>query len=124
MPGAFVGSPRYLSPESFRGARVDYRTDQFSLGSVLYEMIAGVPAFDFTNFYAGVHYILSEDPRPLEELVADAPSLLYDVVYRLHQKDPDRRYHQEMRLLSDLMELGESADLQLQLAVARQPELN
>ncbi len=124
VPGAFIGSPRYLSPESFRGARVDYRTDQFSLGSVLYEMIAGVPAFDFTNFYAGVHYILSEDPRPLEELVADAPSLLYDVVYRLHQKDPDRRYHQEMRLLSDLMELGESADLQLQLAVARQPELN
>lgn len=124
VPGAFIGSPRYLSPESFRGARVDYRTDQFSLGSVLYEMIAGVPAFDFTNFYAGVHFILSEDPRPLEELVSDAPSLLYDVVYRLHQKDPDRRYHEEMRLLADLMELGESGGMQLQLAVARQPELN
>lgn len=124
VPGAFIGSPRYLSPESFRGARVDYRTDQFSLGSVLYEMIAGVPAFDFTNFYAGVHYILSEDPRPLEDLVSDAPSLLYDVLYRLHQKDPDRRYHQEMRLLADLMELGESGGMQLQLAVARQPELN
>ncbi len=120
VPGTFVGSPRYLSPESFRGARIDYRADQFSLGSVLYEMVAGKPAFDFTNFYAGMHHILSEDPTPLEQLVPEAPSLLYDVVERLHQKDADRRYHNEMRLLDDLVELGEIAGLTLELGVPRE----
>ena len=119
VPGTFIGSPRYLSPESFRGARIDYRADQFSLGSVLYEMVAGVPAFDFTDFYAGVHHILSEDTRTLEQLVPDAPSELFDIVERLHQKDPDRRYHNEMRLLDDLMELTEIAGATMHLAVAR-----
>ncbi len=120
VPGTFIGSPRYLSPESFRGARIDYRADQFSLGSVLYEMVAGVPAFDFTDFYAGVHHILSEDPKPLERLVPDAPSELLDIVERLHQKDPDRRYHNEMRLLDDLMELTELAGTTMHLGVPRE----
>jgi len=119
VPGTFIGSPRYLSPESFRGARIDYRADQFSLGSVIYEMVAGVPAFDFTDFYAGVHHILSEDPKPLEQLVPDAPSELYEIVERLHQKDPDRRYHNEMRLLNDLLELTEIAGMTLHLGVTR-----
>jgi DNA-binding response OmpR family regulator len=120
VPGTFIGSPRYLAPESFRGARIDYRADQFSLASVLYEMLTGAPAFDFSSFYAGMHYILSEEPTPLETLGIDAPSLLQDVLERLHQKDPERRYYNEMRLLDDLMELGESAGLTLQLAVPRE----
>ncbi|MBK7829427.1 protein kinase [Nannocystis sp.] len=119
VPGTFVGSPRYLAPESFRGARIDYRADQFSLGSVLYEMLAGHPAFDFTNFYAGVHHILSDQPTSLEALGVDAPLLLHDVVARLHQKDPDRRYHNEMRLLEDLGELAELAGLSRELGVPR-----
>lgn len=120
VPGTFIGSPRYLAPESFRGARIDYRADQFSLASVLYEMLAGVPAFDFSSFYAGMHYILSEDPAPLATLGVDAPSLLCDILERLHQKDPERRYYNEMRLLDDLTEIGELAGLTLQLAVARE----
>ncbi len=120
VPGTFIGSPRYLAPESFRGARIDYRADQFSLASVLYEMLAGAPAFDFSSFYAGMHYILSEEPAPLATLGVDAPSLLGDILERLHQKDPERRYYNEMRLLDDLMELGELAGLTLQLAVARE----
>jgi serine/threonine-protein kinase len=120
VPGTFIGSPRYLAPESFRGARIDYRADQFSLASVLYEMLTGTPAFDFSSFYAGMHYVLSEDPPPLETRGVDVPSLLLDVMARLHQKDPERRYYNEMRLLDDLMELGELAGLTLQLAVPRE----
>ncbi len=120
VPGTFIGSPRYLAPESFRGARIDYRADQFSLASVFYEMLTGTPAFDFSNFYAGMHHILSEDPAPLETMGVDAPSLLHDVIERLHQKDPERRYYNEMRLLEDLTELGEIAGLTLHLAVARE----
>lgn len=120
VPGTFIGSPRYLAPESFRGARIDYRADQFSLASLWYEMLTGVPAFDFTNFYAGMHYILSEEPAPLVTQGVDAPSLLHDVIERLHQKDPERRYYNEMRLLEDLMELGEIAGLTLQLGINRE----
>ena len=47
---AFVGSPRYLSPESFRGGGIDYRADQFSLGTVFFEMLTGAPAFKFEDF--------------------------------------------------------------------------
>ena len=120
VPGTFIGSPRYLSPESFRGARLDYRADQFSLGSVLYEMLTGRPAFDFNNFYAGVHHILSEVPTPIDQLGIDVPSLLQDVLERLHQKDPDRRYHNEMRLLEDLGDLAELAGLSRELGVPRE----
>jgi DNA-binding response OmpR family regulator len=120
VPGTVIGSPRYLAPESFRGARIDYRADQFSLASVLYEMLTGAPAFDFSNFYAGMHFILSEEPAPLATLGVDAPSLLHDVLARLHQKDPEQRYYNEMRLLDDLMELGEIAGMTLQLGVARE----
>ncbi|MBL8976140.1 MAG: protein kinase [Myxococcales bacterium] len=120
VPGTFIGSPRYLSPESFRGARLDYRADQFSLGSVLYEMLTGRPAFDFNNFYAGVHHILSEVPTPIEELGIEVPSLLLDVLERLHHKDPERRYHNEMRLLEDLGDLAELAGLEVTLGVPRE----
>ena len=119
VPGTFVGSPRYLSPESLRGAGIDYRADQFALGSVLYEMLTGKPAFDFTEFYAGIHHVLFEEPPPLEGLDLDLPLTLYDVVERLHQKDADRRYHNEMHLLDELIELGELAGLSLHPAVPR-----
>ena len=118
-PGTFVGSPRYLAPESFRGGGIDYRTDQFSLGTVFFEMLTGVPAFKFEDFYAGVHRILSEVPPPLASHGVIGPPLLQEIVSRLHQKDPDRRYIDEMELLRDLSELGALAGLNLQVGVAR-----
>jgi CheY-like chemotaxis protein/predicted Ser/Thr protein kinase len=118
-PGTFVGSPRYLAPESFRGGGVDYRADQFSLGTVFFEMLTGVPAFKFEDFYAGVHRILSEVPPPLASLGVVGPPLLQEIVSRLHQKDPDRRYCDEMALLAALSELGALAGLNLQVGVAR-----
>ena len=118
-PGTFVGSPRYLAPESFRGGGIDYRADQFSLGTVFFEMLTGVPAFKFEDFYAGVHRILSEVPPPLASHGVVGPPLLQEIVSRLHQKDPDRRYVDEMKLLADLSELGALAGLNLQVGVAR-----
>jgi len=118
-PGTFVGSPRYLAPESFRGGGIDYRADQFSLGTVFFEMLTGVPAFKFEDFYAGVHRILSEVPPPLASHGVVGPPLLQEIVTRLHQKDPDKRYVDEMKLLADLSELGALAGLNLQVGVAR-----
>jgi len=118
-PGTFVGSPRYLAPESFRGGGIDYRADQFSLGTVFFEMLTGVPAFKFEDFYAGVHRILSEVPPPLASHGVVGPPQLQEIVSRLHQKDPDRRYLDEMVLLAELSELGALAGLNLQVGVAR-----
>lgn len=119
VPGTFIGSPKYLAPESLRGDPIDYRADQFSLASVLHEMLTGQPAFDFSNFHAGMHFLLSEPTTPLAKLGVHAPPELHDIMARLHQKDPERRYYNEMRLLEDLMDLGELAGLNLQLAVPR-----
>jgi CheY-like chemotaxis protein len=120
VPGTVVGSPHYLAPECLRGARIDYRADQFALGSLLYEMVAGRRAFEFGDFYAGVHQILSDDPTPLEWVVPDGPTLLYEVVERLHRKDPERRYRNEMELLGELGRLCELAGAPLALALPRQ----
>ena len=120
-PGTFVGSPRYLSPESFRGGGIDYRADQFSLGTVFFEMLTGAPAFKFEDFYAGVHRILSESPPPLASLGVVGPPLLQEVLRRLHQKDPEKRYSDEMALLADLAELGALGGLNLQSGVVRPP---
>ena len=120
-PGTFVGSPRYLAPESFRGGGIDYRADQFSLGTVLFEMLTGTPAFKFEDFYAGVHRILSEVPPPLASHGVVGPPLLQEIVSRLHQKDPDRRYVDELELLADLAELGALGGLKLQVSIARPP---
>ena len=118
-PGTFVGSPRYLAPESFRGGGIDYRADQFSLGTVLFEMLTGAPAFKFEDFYAGVHRILSEVPPPLASHGVVGPPKLQEIVSRLHQKDPDRRYVDELELLADLAELGSLGGLKLQVSIAR-----
>ncbi len=118
-PGTFVGSPRYLSPESFRGGGIDYRADQFSLGTVFFEMLTGTPAFKFEDFYAGVHRILSEVPPALASLGVVGPPLLQEIVRKLHQKDPEKRYADEMALLADLAELGALGGLKLQSNIAR-----
>ncbi|MBK7828136.1 protein kinase [Nannocystis sp.] len=118
-PGTLLGSPRYLAPESFRGGGVDYRADQFSLGSVFFEMLTGAPAFKFDDFYVGVHRILSELPPSLASLGVEAPPLLQEVLRRMHHKDPERRYGDEMALLADLRELGALAGLTLQSGVVR-----
>jgi hypothetical protein len=86
--GAVLGSPGYMSPEQVRGESVDARTDLFSLGSVLYEMLAGQRAFPGSLVESG-YAILHEDPAPLEPEVG-AP--LARVVSRCLEKEPERRF--------------------------------
>jgi len=83
--------------------------------------LTGTPAFKFEDFYAGVHRILSEVPPPLASHGVVGPPLLQEIVSRLHQKDPDRRYVDELELLADLAELGALGGLKLQVSIARPP---
>jgi hypothetical protein len=88
-PGAVLGSPGYMSPEQVRGDPVDTRTDIFSLGSVLYEMLAGVPAFPAKSLIESGHAILESEPPPLPESVPAAVDVL---VRRCLEKEPARRF--------------------------------
>ncbi|HET9794139.1 MAG TPA: protein kinase [Thermoanaerobaculia bacterium] len=88
--GSVMGTVAYMSPEQARGAAVDHRSDQFSFGSILYEMIAGRPAFRRESAAETLSAILRDEPLPLSE--TEAPEVVRWVVARCLAKDPDRRY--------------------------------
>lgn len=106
--GLFMGSPKYMAPEQIKGDKVDARTDIYSLGVILYEMIAGKVPFDRPN---SVHIMMAhvnEDPAPLKvtnpkAMVSPATE---EVVMRCLEKDPDRRYGSMEQLLNALKVVG------------------
>ncbi|MEI9938384.1 MAG: serine/threonine-protein kinase [Pseudomonadota bacterium] len=88
-----LGSPVYMSPEQIRSSeQVDARTDIWSLGCVLFELLTGTVAFNEPSLMQLSAAILEHDPVPLRELVPDAPIELEDVVLRCLEKDVDKRY--------------------------------
>ncbi len=69
--GMILGTPNYMSPEQARGQKVDLRTDIFSFGVLLYEMISGKPPFDGVNVLDTIGSILKDEPKPLREFVPE-----------------------------------------------------
>src|SRR5262249_4957788 len=98
-PGAVLGTPGYMSPEQVRGDPVDARTDIFSLGTVLYEMVAGAPAFPAGGLVDSGPPILQAEPPPLPESV---PPLVDLLVRRCLEKEPARRFQSAADLAFDL----------------------
>jgi hypothetical protein len=89
--GQRIGTPRYMAPEQVEGTAVDARTDLFALGTTLYELLAGRPAFEASSVSAAFHAILFNTPPSLAELRPDAPPELVSLVERLIAKAPDGR---------------------------------
>ena len=89
---AGVGSPAYMSPEQLKGEEIDYRSDMFSLGGVLYHLLTGRKPFDGRTAYELMEQILSASPTPPSLLRPDAPPLLDEVVARAMAKTRDRRF--------------------------------
>jgi two-component system LytT family response regulator len=104
-PGRILGTAAYMSPEQVRGADVDARSDIFAFGALLYEMLAGEPAFRRETGVETLHAVLKEPaPRlPAAKLGAGGP-VLQRVLDRCLAKDPDDRYAATSELLADLRE--------------------
>lgn len=106
--GTVVGTVAYMSPEQAEGRRLDARSDIFSLGAVLYEMVTGTRAFTGESPVATMAEILKTDPAPPGQLVENIPWDLDRIIMRCLRKDPSRRFQNLTDLKVDLEELRES----------------
>ncbi len=102
MPGRIVGTVGYMSPEQARGQEVDGRTDIFSLGTLLYEMLGGHPPFRGETASDVMAAILTSEPMPLCQLSPEVPPKLERIVDRMMAKDPEGRYQSASEALADL----------------------
>ena len=103
--GTRLGTPSYMAPEQASGGAVDRRTDLFSLGVVLHELLTGTRPFRSDNFAVALHSVLHDDPPPVSRLRYGAPPALDTVVGRCLAKDPARRYGSAEELIAALAEV-------------------
>ncbi len=102
--GVVLGSPRYMSPEQVVGKRAEPRSDIFSLGVILYEMVTGKPPFTGDDVSAIMFQILNFVPPPPSTVSPDAPEMLDFIVAKALAKSPADRYASARELASDLRE--------------------
>lgn len=114
--GAMLGTPRYMSPEQAGGKKVDARTDIFSLGVMLYEMIAGYAPFACATSGETMAAILHDEPPPLVEYAPEMPGALERIVRQALSKERTDRYQTARTLLSDLKELKQRLEIQSKLS--------
>ncbi len=121
MSGQIAGTPQYMSPEQAMGQPVDQRSDLFSLGSVLYTMCTGRPAFRADSAVAVLRRVCDDTPRPINEVNAEIPAWLITIVERLISKAAADRFQtaeEVAELLSQcLAHLQQPATMQLPASV-------
>jgi len=114
-PGMVMGTAGYMSPEQARGKEVDARTDIFSFGVVLYEMLSGKKPFEGENAMDVISSILKNEPIPLSRLKPDAPHDLERIINKSLRKDREERYQTAKDLLIDLKDVRQELEFQNKL---------
>ncbi|MGH9848048.1 MAG: serine/threonine-protein kinase, partial [Blastocatellia bacterium] len=117
-PGMVMGTAQYMSPEQTRGQEVDGRADIFSLGVVLYEMIAGQPPFDGATMIDQIAAMLNREPVPLTHYNDAAPDDLERIVNKALRKEREERYQSAGEVLAELKGLNRELELESRLAPA------
>jgi len=114
-PGTIIGTANYMSPEQAKGQAVDARTDIFSFGLVLYEMLTGKRAFEGENAIEVIGSILHTEPLPLSRVIPDVPHDIERIVNKALRKDCEERYQTAKDLLIDLKDAGQDLEFQKKL---------
>ncbi len=100
--GVLLGTPSYMSPEQIQGHELDGRSDLFSLGVVLYELLTGVRPFEGDSISTIIYRVLYEDPRPPAAHNPVLPPEVNGILERALEKEPDRRYQTGSEMAADL----------------------
>lgn len=108
-PGLIIGTVPYMSPEQVKGEAVDVRSDIFSFGALLYEMVSGKQPFVGENAASTISAILTEEPPPLSRY-ADVPAELQRIARKCLEKDKENRYQSARELLIDLKSLKRDSE--------------
>src|SRR6185369_16810441 len=114
-PGLVMGTAPYLSPEQARGLGIDPRTDIWSLGAVLYEMVAGRPPFEGPTSTDILVAILGREPVPLPRYRPEVPTELEWIIKKALRKDREERYQTAREFLADLKNLAQRLDFEQEL---------
>jgi predicted ATPase/serine/threonine protein kinase len=113
--GVLVGTARYMSPEQARGFKVDARTDIFSFGAVLYEMLTGRVAFTGRDSSEIIAHLLKSEPPPLSQNAPDVPLELEQIINRALAKGRAQRYQSVQEMMQDLASLRQELEFKAKL---------
>jgi serine/threonine protein kinase len=122
--GSIVGTAAYMSPEQAESKPVDARSDIFSFGAVLYEMVTGIRAFQGDSKLCTLTAVLRETPKPAGQMVPDIPRELERIITRCLRKDPARRFQTMGDLKVALEDLKEESDSGTAETVGGKPATN
>ena len=113
--GMVIGTAQYMSPEQVRGQKIDARTDIWSLGVVIYEMVTNVTPFSGETPNHAIVAVLEKEPEPLSRRSEDAPAELERIVYKALQKNREERYQTIKDLALDLKNLKHELEVEARL---------
>ena len=116
-----IGTLAYMAPEQIQGGDVDARSDLFSFGVVLFEMIAGQMPFRGEHEAAMMYSILNEEPKPIQEYRSDLPSEVLHILNKALEKDPEERYQSVHDIVIDLRRVKKQSTRVMKSAVYQVP---